>query len=135
MGAYFTPEDKRPPTTPQLSLRVAVLGFLALALFAIVFFRLWYLQVLAGDQYLAEANQNRARIVPIPAPRGDIVDRNGREIVTSRLANVVQLSPRSLPEEERVAAAEWGQDATTLATEWRAEFRTRSREWRRKNAN
>ena len=49
MGAYYTPEDRRPPTTPQLALRVAVLGFFALALFAIIFFRLWYLQVLAGD--------------------------------------------------------------------------------------
>ena len=57
--AYYQPEDRRPPTTPQLALRVAALGFVALALFAIVFFRLWYLQVLAGDQYLAEANQNR----------------------------------------------------------------------------
>lgn len=134
MGAYFTPEDRRPPTTPQLALRVAALGFMALALFAVIFFRLWYLQVLAGDEYLAEANQNRARIIPIPAPRGDILDRNGREIVTSRLANVVQLSPRSLPEEERVAAAEWGQQATTLAREWRAELRTKPREWRRKHA-
>ena len=135
MGSYFTPEDKRPPTTPQLSLRVAVLGFVALAVFALIFFRLWYLQVLAGDQYLAEANENRARVVPIAAPRGDLVDREGREIVTSRLANVVQLSPRSLPEEERVAAAEWGQEAGRLAAEWRAQFRTRSREWRRRNAD
>jgi len=135
VGSYYTPEDRRPPTTPQLSLRVATLGFFALALFAIIFFRLWFLQVLAGDTYLAEANQNRARVIPIQAPRGDIVDRNGREIVTSRLANVVQLSPRSLPEEERVAAAEWGQEATTLATQWREDFKQRSRKWRRRHAN
>ena len=130
MGAYFTPEDKRPPTTPQLSLRVAALGFVALALFALIFFRLWYLQVLAGDQYLAQANQNRARTEAIPAPRGDIVDRNGREIVTSRLANVVQLSPRSLPEEVRADAAEWGQRAGELAREW---LRTRDAKFRAKN--
>ena len=135
MGSYYTPEDRRPPTTPQLSLRVATLGFFALALFAIIFFRLWFLQVLAGDTYLAEANQNRARVIPIQAPRGDIVDRNGREIVTSRLANVVQLSPRSLPEEERVAAAEWGQEATTMAADWREDFKTNSRKWRRRHAN
>lgn len=135
MGSYFTPEDRRPPTTPQLSLRVATLGFIALALFAIIFFRLWFLQVLAGDTYLAEANQNRARVIPIPAPRGDIVDRNGRAIVTSRLANVVQLNPRSLPEEERIAAAEWGQAATTLATRWREDLRSRSRKYRRRQAN
>ncbi|MFL5843234.1 MAG: penicillin-binding transpeptidase domain-containing protein [Solirubrobacteraceae bacterium] len=135
MGGYYTPEDRRPPTTPQLSLRVAVLGFFALALFAIIFFRLWYLQVLAGDTYLAEANQNRARIVPIQAPRGDIVDRNGREIVTSRLANVVQIDPRSLPEAERSAAAEWGQRAGQMQTEWEAQFAKHNKKWRRKHRN
>lgn len=135
MGSYYTPEDRRPPTTPQLSLRVATLGFVALALFALIFFRLWFLQVLAGDTYLAEANQNRARVIPIPAPRGDIVDRNGREIVTSRLANVVQINPRSLPETERNVAAQWGQAATTLAAEWRAKVKRQGPKWRRRNAD
>ena len=45
-------EERRPPITPQLALRIAILGGIALVLFAIVFFRLWYLQVLSGDQYL-----------------------------------------------------------------------------------
>src|SRR6476661_8036697 len=130
MGAYYTPEDRRPPTTPQLALRIATLGFIALALFAIIFFRLWYLEVLAGDKYLAEANQNRARIIPIAAPRGDIVDRDGREIVTSRLANVVQLSPRSLNDAERSASAAWGQQATTLSRAW---LKTHGPKWRAKH--
>src|SRR5882757_6792140 len=129
--AYYTPEDRRPPTTPQMALRVATLGFIALALFAIVFFRLWYLQILAGDKYLAEANQNRVRIERIAAPRGDVVDRNGQQIVTSRLANVVQLNPRSLSPTERTAAATWGQEATKLARAWLkthgAKFRNKHR--------
>ena len=64
------------------------------ALFAIIFFRLWYLQVLAGDQYLAEAHDNRVAHAAHPAPRGDIVDRNGRRSSRTALANVVQLDPR-----------------------------------------
>ena len=104
--------DRRPPITPQLALRVAILGGIALALFAVVFFRLWFLQVLSGDQYLVEARENRTRDVRIQAPRGDIVDRTGTALVTSRLANVVQLAPQELPEEELVAAAEWGQAMT-----------------------
>src|SRR5262249_37914297 len=36
------PSDPRVPVSPQLALRVAVLGGLAMALFAIIFFRLWY---------------------------------------------------------------------------------------------
>jgi penicillin-binding protein 2 len=105
-------EDRRPPITPQLALRVAILGGIALALFAVVFFRLWFLQVLSGDQYLVEARENRTRDVRIQAPRGDIVDRAGKPLVTSRLANVVQLAPQQLPEQEIVAAAEWGQRMT-----------------------
>ncbi|HEX2015495.1 MAG TPA: penicillin-binding protein 2 [Solirubrobacteraceae bacterium] len=90
-------DDRRPPITPQLALRVAVLGGLALVLFGIVFFRLWYLQVLSGDQYVQQANANRVRHVATPAPRGDIVDRNGQIVVTSRAATAVQIVPDQLP--------------------------------------
>ena len=85
--------DRRPPITPQLALRVAIFGAVAFALFAIVFFRLWYLQVLSGEQYLAQANSNRVRALPIPAPRGKIVDRNGRVIVGNNLAAVIEIDP------------------------------------------
>jgi penicillin-binding protein 2 len=101
--------DRRPPISPQLAWRVAVLGGIALVLFAIVFFRLWYLQVLSGDQYLAEANDNQVRQERIQAPRGDVVDRNGDVIVTNRRAIVVEVSPSALPERERELAATWGQ--------------------------
>ncbi|HVW18551.1 MAG TPA: penicillin-binding transpeptidase domain-containing protein [Solirubrobacteraceae bacterium] len=114
-GGYYTPEDRRPPITPGLAFRVAALGFVALALFAIIFFRLWYLQVLAGDRYVQQANQNRVRDVAIPAPRGEIVDRDGRVLVSSKLANVVGLDPRRLPESELRAAANWGRQAGDLA--------------------
>ena len=70
-----------PPITPQLAWRVAVLGGVAFVLFAIVFFRLWFLQVLTGEDYVRQARENRVRKVRIEAPRGDIVDRNGRKLV------------------------------------------------------
>jgi penicillin-binding protein 2 len=91
------PEDRRPPLTPQLAMRVAIVGSLALALFAIIFFRLWFLQVLSGDQYLAQANTNRVRKIAVAAPRGEIVDRSGTVLVDSTKALAVQLSPPDLP--------------------------------------
>ena len=78
------PDERRPPISPQLALRVAILGGFAIAMFAIIFFRLWFLQVLSGEQYVAQANDNRVRDVPIPAPRGDILDRDGQLLVDSR---------------------------------------------------
>ena len=91
------PEDRRPAISPQMAVRVAVLGGMALVLFAVVFFRLWYLQVLSGDQYVSQANENQVREIRIQAPRGDIVDRYGRRIVTNRMANVVQIELARLP--------------------------------------
>jgi penicillin-binding protein 2 len=85
------------PVSPQLALRVAILGGLAMAMFAIIFFRLWYLQVLSGEQYVQKANANRARDLPIAAPRGEILDREGQPIVTSRTTNAVQIVPSALP--------------------------------------
>src|SRR5437764_901397 len=91
------PEDRRPPLTPQLALRVAVLGTIALAMFAIIFFRLWFLQVLSGDKYQREASTNRVRHLVVPAQRGQILDRSGNVLVDSRPSIAVQLSPPDLP--------------------------------------
>jgi penicillin-binding protein 2 len=91
------PDDRRAPLTPQLALRVAVIGSFALAMFAIIFFRLWFLQVLSGDQYVLQANHNRVRKIPIPASRGDIVDRSGTTLVASKTAIAVQIQPPDLP--------------------------------------
>src|SRR5688500_8808995 len=97
-------EDRRPPITPQLAVRVAVLGGFAFVLFAIIFFRLWFLQVLTGDDYVVQARENRIRKVKIEAPRGNIVDRDGRTLVKTRAAPVVQILPNSVPEAELDAA-------------------------------
>ena len=94
---YGQADDRRPPITPQLAVRVAMLGGLALILFGIIFFRLWYLQILSGDQYVQQAQSNRVRSTDIQAPRGDVVDRNGQVIVASRAAIAVQVVPGKLP--------------------------------------
>ncbi len=100
-------EERRPPITPQLAVRVAVLGGLAFVLFAIVFFRLWFLQVLSGEDYVSQARDNRVRKVRIEAPRGDIVDRHGTVLVKTRVAPVVQIVPSSLPESVHEQADEF----------------------------
>ena len=91
-------EERRPAITPQLAIRVALLGGFAFVLFGVVFFRLWFLQVLTGEEYVSQARENRVRKVRIEAPRGDIVDRNGRTLVKTRVAPVVQVVPSQLPE-------------------------------------
>jgi len=101
-------DERRPTMSPQLARRVAILGGAAFILFAALFFRLWFLEVLSGESYVTQAAQNRVRKVRIEAPRGDIVDRNGRTLVKTRQAAVVQVLPNELPAAERDLAATYG---------------------------
>ena len=93
--------DDRRPITPALAFRVAVLGGIAFLMFSIIFFRLWYLQVLSGDRYVSEANDNRVRDIKVQAPRGQIVDREGRSLVDNRTALAVKVTPAELPKAAR----------------------------------
>jgi penicillin-binding protein 2 len=96
----------RPQSSPRLALRIAVVGGVAVALFGILFFRLWDLQVISGDQYLAEAKNNRTRSFKVIAPRGEIVARNGAPIVENRTSLALQLNTARLPADSREANAE-----------------------------
>ncbi len=97
----FLPPDPRVSEpyrlTPQLALRLAILGALALAVFAILFLRLWALQVLSGTTYLEKAQNNQLRLIRNEAPRGAILDRQGRLLVTNVAGRAAVLWPSDLP--------------------------------------
>jgi penicillin-binding protein 2 len=76
---------------------VAILGGIAVVMFGVIFFRLWYLQVLTGERYVQEAAVNSVRDLPIAAPRGQIFDREGKPIAASTVTNAVQIVPSALP--------------------------------------
>ncbi len=67
-------------------LKKRLLGASAVVLFFlfIVILRLWFLQISNGDVYERQAYGNRVRIRQLVPPRGHILDRNNREIVTNR---------------------------------------------------
>jgi penicillin-binding protein 2 len=97
----FLPPDPRVEEpyrfTPQLALRLGILGAVALIVFGILFFRLWALQVLSGPQYLQAARDNQIRSIRVPAERGDVRDRNGYPLVANVPGTAVQLTPPDLP--------------------------------------
>jgi penicillin-binding protein 2 len=97
---YLRSDERPPQMSSGFSLRVAIMGGVALALFAVIFFRLWYLQVLSGDRYLAEANDNRTREVRVVAPRGEILDRDGEVLVRNRTSLALQVNPQKLPRDQ-----------------------------------
>jgi penicillin-binding protein 2 len=94
----YLDNERRPTLTPKLAFRVAVIGGVALVMFSVIFFRLWYLQVLSSDSYVAAAIENRVREIKIQAPRGEIVDRHGVPLVENRHSFSIKLSPDKLPQ-------------------------------------
>jgi penicillin-binding protein 2 len=82
-----------------MALRIAILGVVVLATFAVLFLRLWALQVLSGADYLNAAENNQLRTVRVPAPRGAILDRHGAVLVGNVAGRSVQIWPADLPTE------------------------------------
>lgn len=59
-------------------------AFVLIFFFAVLISRLWFLQIQQGEKYSRLADSNRVRYLEIAAPRGNILDSRGREIVTNR---------------------------------------------------
>jgi penicillin-binding protein 2 len=76
----------------NLPIRISTIQIIALVLLTILGARLYYLQVVKGDYYSEKAENQRVRLIPIPAPRGAILDRNGKLLVDSRPTYNVTLS-------------------------------------------
>jgi penicillin-binding protein 2 len=106
---YRRGDELGPQAGNRLALRIAIFGGVAIALFAVLFFRLWFLQVINGDKYLAEAKNNRTREFRVSAPRGEILDRNGEVLVSNRTSLALQINPRKLPVSRRQRRAELAQ--------------------------
>src|ERR1043166_3276396 len=62
-------------------IRLTAAQYIILAFFLVLAYGLWRLQVTQSDFYSTLAEKNRIRNVPILAPRGRILDREGRTIV------------------------------------------------------
>jgi penicillin-binding protein 2 len=98
MGPSLGSDWRGSPPPAQLALRVAILGGIGLVAFAIIFLRLWYLEVLSGERYLAEAQNNQVREFTVQAPRGRVVDRGGEVLVDNRTALELQVKQTELPQ-------------------------------------
>lgn len=123
---YLRRGEERPPRKGSpLAVRVTVLTGIAIAIFSVVFLRLWYLEVLSGDKYRDLANDNRVREVRVQAPRGDILDRDAKTLVANRTELALQVRPEDLPKPgpEREAVLEGLEEVTgSTAQEMEAEI-------------
>jgi penicillin-binding protein 2 len=70
-------------------MRFGAIAIVMVSLFAALFARLWFLQVMTAPEYQVAADNNRIRVVQVEAPRGQIKDRNGTVLVGNRRSIVV----------------------------------------------
>ncbi|MDP9387099.1 MAG: penicillin-binding protein 2 [Actinomycetota bacterium] len=105
-------------STDSARLRLSIVGIIVVSLFSALFARLWYLQVMDSDTFQALATQNQVRTVYEPAPRGRILDRQGRPLVENRgyhAITVKRLDVKDRPEVVTRLAALLNVSSTELA--------------------
>src|SRR3984893_5114704 len=87
-------------TSQNLRARLSIVNIVAVLLLTVLGVRLYLLQVVWGKYYAALAHNQRVRLLPIPAPRGVIFDRNGKVLVDSRPIYDVILSREDVKDKD-----------------------------------
>jgi penicillin-binding protein 2 len=90
------------PSPARTVVRLRVLGVLVVAVFSLMFVRLWYLQVLGSKGFAQAVTQNQVREVEVPAPRGLIRDRSGNVMVGNQVTEDITLSRLSAEQHPEV---------------------------------
>ena len=87
-------------TSQNLRARLSIINLLVVLLLTILCVRLYLLQIVWGKYYSEIAQNQRIRLLPIPAPRGVIFDRNGKVLVDSRPIYEVILSREDVKDKD-----------------------------------
>lgn len=86
----------------QLKKRTDIATIIIIIFIAVLVSRLWFLQIHKGPEYQDLADNNRVRVLDIIAPRGNIVDRHGKIIVTNRPAYNIVWTKEDAPDPDAV---------------------------------
>jgi len=106
---------------PALRTRFFLFFVGAVIVFLLLLLRLWYLQVIKGDQYALLSERNRIRYMPLVAPRGPIYDRNGDLLVDNRPSFDVAVLRQDVEDHEHLInllSGMIGADTLLLEEKW-----------------
>ncbi|MBU8714788.1 penicillin-binding protein 2 [Brevibacillus parabrevis] len=81
-------ETKEPKS--HIPVRLNILFLIVFLFFAAIILRLAFVQLVEGEQYRHELEKFSIRELPIPAPRGRIMDKNGEVLVSNKPVYTVQ---------------------------------------------
>jgi penicillin-binding protein 2 len=77
--SYWFRNDNRLPQA-----RLAIASYVIVGMIGLLLLGFWKLQVIDSDKYSTMAERNRVREIPVIAPRGRMLDRDGRVLVDNR---------------------------------------------------
>jgi penicillin-binding protein 2 len=83
---HFQNEDKQKEQASRISRRVQLLFTLVFLFFASLILRLAIVQIARGEEFLKIANEKSIQTIPISAPRGKIMDKNGKILVDNKVS-------------------------------------------------
>jgi penicillin-binding protein 2 len=93
------------PTGASLEGRVRLVAVLVVLLFGGFVVRLFHLQVVEGETLRQRSQKNSIRHVDLDAPRGEVLDREGRVLATWRPSRALRVIPNDLHDRARTFAA------------------------------
>ena len=99
MSEYISNPEEAKELLPRYKLFYAAIAFT----FIVFGIRLWYLQVIEGNQLREFSEKNRFKQTKVMAPRGMILDREGRPLVENRPGFQAILSPQYIDDVEALA--------------------------------
>lgn len=104
------------------SRRLVWLSLGAFFMFFLLLSRLWYLQVIDTASLQTQSENNRLRFVPVAAPRGAILDRNGKVLVSNTPSFSVAVIPKDVKDKVQLVSAlskYLGMDEQEILDKWR----------------
>jgi len=110
----------------ELVARVAVAAGVVTIALGLLVARLWYLQIVRGPQMRLMSENNRIRLMRVPAARGLVYDRNGELLIDNRPSFDVVLVPedaRNRAQTVRMLARHLGDDPEALEKRMRGPSR------------
>src|SRR3954462_12871025 len=112
MVSNLIPDDRR-----SLTMRLSVLQYLIAVVFAALAVGFWVFQIAQHEKFREMAENNRTRRLPLPAPRGVLLDRNGKVLVENQSTfniAIVREQTKDISEVLRVLAFATGADEAQL---------------------
>ena len=112
MVTTLMPDDRR-----SLTIRLSVLQYLVAVMFAALAVGFWVFQIPQHQKFLETAENNRTRRLPLPAPRGVLLDRDGKVLVENQSTlniGLIREQTKNIPDVLRQLAAATGADEAEL---------------------